>query len=804
MEQIGSEYNFKTGGSIKALNDVIARVEELEKALNKTQKATDNAGNSVDNTAKKTKKAKAEFDSLGNSINQVTRELPAFAFSAQTGFLAISNNIPILLDSINQLRDANKALAAEGKATIPVFKQIISSLVSWQTGLSLLISFSVMYAKEIGNFFSEFIKGKISIDEATESIQLYYKAFKGTEVTDAISNIEKLKINVDLARDGFVKKEEVLMFYNKTIGQTAGELETFYQVEDFLIKNADAYVKMTLYKAAANLSLEEAAKSLIKVQEDVATSLDVALINARYDESLRIVRSTIKDKKELANEEIEIEKARQKEIDDFTKKSNFASVQAYNQQKNIAKKFLSDAAKIANELNFDFLGVKNKDKESKKLEEAAAKAKEVTKKKVQDELNIAQEAYIKEISNKDATNETKEKAEIKLLESQIRIYEKYKKEDKEYAQSLLDVREKLAEKILGINEKSRADYLKGLQEEYKNDEALMQKTIDNQLDKINEDYASMKEGKILSLEEQRKLDLEHTQTLIAYLELVKDAGEKYSDKLVKLKEKESRLLTQINNKTNNEIVEDDEQRARRQEQIIMGISQTASSISSDLFDLRKSELEEETNIQIKELDKQKEAKIITEEQYEQKRKEILNKQAKKQRELDLAEIQVKTALAVITAIALSPLTFGLPFSAFALAQGLAQYAFAASKPLPQFAKGTDRVIGGVKGKDSVHALLMPDEAVIPTKENLARPGLAKAWISGNLDNHLMMNYIKPAIDENNKKWEATLKLNQNSTFIRNDNFSDKKIVKTLEGIKRSLVKENKVVYKRNNRLWNLG
>ncbi len=204
MEQIGSEYNFKTGGSIKALNDVIARVEELEKALNKTQKATDNAGNSVDNTAKKTKKAKAEFDSLGNSINQVTRELPAFAFSAQTGFLAISNNIPILLDSINQLRDANKALAAEGKATIPVFKQIISSLVSWQTGLSLLISFSVMYAKEIGNFFSEFIKGKISIDEATESIQLYYKAFKGTEVTDAISNIEKLKINVDLARDGFV------------------------------------------------------------------------------------------------------------------------------------------------------------------------------------------------------------------------------------------------------------------------------------------------------------------------------------------------------------------------------------------------------------------------------------------------------------------------------------------------------------------------------------------------------------------------------------------------------------------------
>jgi len=104
---------------------------------------------------------------------------------------------------------------------------------------------------------------------------------------------------------------------------------------------------------------------------------------------------------------------------------------------------------------------------------------------------------------------------------------------------------------------------------------------------------------------------------------------------------------------------------------------------------------------------------------------------------------------------------------------------------------------------------MPDEAVIPTKQNLARPGLAKAWIDGNLDRHLSMNYIKPAIEENNKRWEASLKVNQSSTFIRNDNFNDKNIVK-------QLVKSNKInqrlinnlasgkTNRRNNRLWNLG
>jgi hypothetical protein len=112
-------------------------------------------------------------------------------------------------------------------------------------------------------------------------------------------------------------------------------------------------------------------------------------------------------------------------------------------------------------------------------------------------------------------------------------------------------------------------------------------------------------------------------------------------------------------------------------------------------------------------------------------------------------------------------------------------------------------MGGTKGQDSVHALLMPDEAVIPAKENLARPNLAKAWINGNLDSHLMMNYIKPAIDENNKKWEAMLKVNQNSTFIRNDNFNDKRIVNKLDKLTRVMSSNKKEVnIRRKGRLWN--
>jgi hypothetical protein len=90
---------------------------------------------------------------------------------------------------------------------------------------------------------------------------------------------------------------------------------------------------------------------------------------------------------------------------------------------------------------------------------------------------------------------------------------------------------------------------------------------------------------------------------------------------------------------------------------------------------------------------------------------------------------------------------------------------------------------------------------------MERQGLAKAWIGGDLDRHLAMNYINPAINEVNRKWEASLKLNQQSTFIRNDNFSDKKIVGELVKSNRlnrvliSSLSDNKSS-KRNRRSWN--
>ena len=107
------------------------------------------------------------WNGLSNSINQLTREAPAFANSLQTGFMALSNNIPILIDEIDVLRKKNMMLAKEGKATKSVFGQVASAFFSWQTALSVGVTLLTLYGAEI----IELAKNFFSLDKAALAME---------------------------------------------------------------------------------------------------------------------------------------------------------------------------------------------------------------------------------------------------------------------------------------------------------------------------------------------------------------------------------------------------------------------------------------------------------------------------------------------------------------------------------------------------------------------------------------------------------------------------------------------------------
>ena len=126
-------------------------------------------------------RATGGFNMLGNSINQVTRELPAFTYSMQTGFMAISNNIPMLVDEINRLKIANREMLASGQQAPSVFKSIVSALFSWQTALSLGITALTMFGAKM-------FSSNDDTEKATESLKNHAEAIKkiNEEVADYI------------------------------------------------------------------------------------------------------------------------------------------------------------------------------------------------------------------------------------------------------------------------------------------------------------------------------------------------------------------------------------------------------------------------------------------------------------------------------------------------------------------------------------------------------------------------------------------------------------------------------------------
>ena len=143
--------------------DLEEQTLNLYKQMIRMQEATGNHRLSVGNY-------KLAWNGLGNAMNQVIRELPSATMGMNTFFLAISNNIPVLIDEIDRVRQRNKLLAAEGKETTSVVKTITGAIFSWQTALILCLTALSMHGKEILDWISKAIKGRAAAIKFTEAM----------------------------------------------------------------------------------------------------------------------------------------------------------------------------------------------------------------------------------------------------------------------------------------------------------------------------------------------------------------------------------------------------------------------------------------------------------------------------------------------------------------------------------------------------------------------------------------------------------------------------------------------------------
>jgi hypothetical protein len=137
---------------------------------------------------------------LKMSFNQITREAPAFANSLNTGFMAISNNLPMLSDEIKRLKERNAQLNAEGIKTPSIFKSIMSAMFSWQTAMSLGITLLTIYGGKIVAWIGNLLKGEKALKSMTDAQNELNESFEVAR-ENSKSDIANLDLLYNVAKD---------------------------------------------------------------------------------------------------------------------------------------------------------------------------------------------------------------------------------------------------------------------------------------------------------------------------------------------------------------------------------------------------------------------------------------------------------------------------------------------------------------------------------------------------------------------------------------------------------------------------
>lgn len=161
------------------------KIDENSDLINKNSDAMLKRKQNIGNYA-------SAFDGLGMSVQQIVRELPSAAIGLNTFFLAISNNLPILADEIARARQELKLMNEQGLKGTPVWKQLVSSLFSWQTAMIAGITVLSMYGKDIFEWISSLTTGKEELLSTAKAVENVNKALKEGE-SDYSKNAVALK-----------------------------------------------------------------------------------------------------------------------------------------------------------------------------------------------------------------------------------------------------------------------------------------------------------------------------------------------------------------------------------------------------------------------------------------------------------------------------------------------------------------------------------------------------------------------------------------------------------------------------------
>lgn len=251
---------------IQALQGVIRQLKAELQGLEEQKKKTGSTPLMGDDPAPK-------LNNVRMSMQQIARELPSLAMGPQMFFLAISNNIPMFTDALSSARQEYEALTKAGKKATPVWKQVLSSLFSWQTALAALITLSVVYGKEIGGWVKSLFGVKDAALSAAKAQEKVNESFRNSssDVAEQVTLVRSLSERWKELGDNMSDKKQFITENKKEFGKLGVEVGNVNDAENLLVDNTDVFIGAMILRAEAaaafKLATEQTEKALKKQNE---------------------------------------------------------------------------------------------------------------------------------------------------------------------------------------------------------------------------------------------------------------------------------------------------------------------------------------------------------------------------------------------------------------------------------------------------------------------------------------------------------------------------------------------------------
>lgn len=538
-------------------NGIAERISKMQAQVSAAEQRLGNFRSNVGNY-------QSAFNGLNVSVSQIVRELPSATMGANMFFLAISNNIPMLVDEINKLRAANKLAMKEGKQGVPILKQLGAAVFSWNSLISVSITLLTVYGKDIVSWIGNLFKGReaaMTMAEAQAEVNKQMAESSGN-YGDQVAKLRALQLQWNQLGDDLKVKTEFVKKNQEAFHKLGVEINDTNDAERLLVERTDDFVlalQARAKAAAAQKLASEEYESYLKVVAETEDELAQAerlksfYVKQKADRekmysglTADIYQRQIRASQTMINQQ-------QKIIDNIQEQRN-AAMKNGNVYAKLQNQYKKQATDILNQLE-----IKEYDPNSEKVEKDALKAAKTRAKSIKEAKDAAlkaekdyfqlvqqmrtktKESELKSISEQNSV--AKKSAEKRISEIDILL----KTAEGEQAAWLLQEKETLNKRILALDEKYQKDRIsveekyseEALRKELAREEARIRARLgmDAQMDALaraqvkNENYSDLKSednGKRLSAQraiaqEELRIAMDKYQALLSMDEATKES-----------------------------------------------------------------------------------------------------------------------------------------------------------------------------------------------------------------------------------------------------------------------------------------